>query len=157
MPRTGLRAECEVAPTVQGRPRSRAEKTEAKVCKVATLARAGSSAQRPPSPVTRDMVQEITSLYPTDPKQALPLATQISHIFALQTVEFIPLIVKRMPRLSEPGPLCMRAEHWYDFCTRAGEANLFSLNIAHIATATLPDAVLQYLRAGQAPPLGHSS
>ena len=51
-----------------------------------------------------------------------------------------------MPRLSEPGPLGMRAEHWCDFGTQAGHANLFSLVIAHIATATLPDAVLQYVR-----------
>ena len=61
--------------------------------------------------------------------------------------------LKRMPRLSEPGPLGMRAEHWYDFGTLAGDNNVFSLVMAHIATATLPDAVLQYLRAGQVSPL----
>ena len=54
-----------------------------------------------------------------------------------------------MPRLSEQGPLGMRAEHWYDFGTQAGDANLFSLVIAHVATATLSDAVPQHLRAGQ--------
>ena len=58
-----------------------------------------------------------------------------------------------MPRLSEPCPLGMRAEHWYDFGTQAGDINMHSLVMAHIATATLPDAVLQYLRAGQVTPL----
>ena len=47
----------------------------------------------------------------------------------------------------------MRAEHWYDFGTLAGDINVFSLVMAHVATATPPDAVLQYLRAGQVTPL----
>ena len=102
----------------------------------------------PPVPVTRDVVQEITSLYPVDPDPALPLTNHISHIFIFQIAELTTLTLKRMPRLSEPGPLGMRAEHWYDFGSQAGDANLFSLVIAHIATAT----VLQYLRAGQVTP-----
>ena len=68
-------------------------------------------------------------------------------------MDFIPITLKRMPRLSEPGPLGMRAEHWYDFGTQAGDSDLFARIIAHIATATIPDAVLQYLRAGQVTPL----
>ena len=47
----------------------------------------------------------------------------------------------------------MRAEHWYDFGTQAGDSNLFSRIIPHIATATLLDAVLQHIRAGQVTPL----
>ena len=47
----------------------------------------------------------------------------------------------------------MRAEHWYDFGTQAGDSGLFPRIIAHITTATIPDAVLQYLRAGQVTPL----
>ena len=58
-----------------------------------------------------------------------------------------------MPRLSEPGLLGLRAEHWNDFGTLAGDINVFSLVMAHVATATPPDAVLQYLRAGQVTPL----
>ena len=58
-----------------------------------------------------------------------------------------------MPRLSEPGPLGMRAEHWYNFGTQAGDANLFSLVIAHIATATLP---MQY-SSTSAPTRSHRS
>ena len=47
----------------------------------------------------------------------------------------------------------MRAEHWDDFGTQAGDGDLFARIVAHIATATIPDAVLQYLRAGQVTPL----
>ena len=47
----------------------------------------------------------------------------------------------------------MRAEHWYDFGTQAGDSGLFARIIAHIATATILDAVLQYLRAGQVTPI----
>ena len=83
-----VRAECDAAPTVQGRTRSRAEQTEARIRKVATLARAGEQGRAlaaarnaPPVPVTRDTVQEITSLYATHPVPALALTNQISHIF----------------------------------------------------------------------------
>ena len=100
-----------------------------------------------------DIVQDITGLYPVDPDPTLPLNNQITHIFIFQIAEFIPLTLKRMPRPSEPGPLGMRAEHWYDFGAQGGDAHLFSLVIAHIATATLPDAVLHYLRTGQVTPL----
>ena len=107
----------------------------------------------PPVPVTRDIVQEITSLYPVDPDPADPSTARVSFAFTAEVVDSIPITLKRMPRLSEPGPLGMRAEHWYDFGTQAGDSGLFARIIAHIATATIPDAVLQYLRAGQVTPL----
>ena len=88
-----------------------------------------------------------------DPDPAVPLNNQITHISIFQITEFIPHTLKRMPRLSETGPLGMRAGHWYDFGTQAGDANMFSLAMAHIAAVTVPDAVLQYLRAGQVTPL----
>ena len=53
-----------------------------------------------------------------------------------------------MPRLSEPGPLGMRAEHWYDFGSLAGNSDLFVQVIAHIAAAAVPNSVLQYQKAG---------
>ena len=84
-----------------------------------------------------------------DPDPAVPLNNQITHIFVFQIAEFILLTLKRMPLLSEPGPLGMRAEHWYGFGTPARDANMLSV----VATATIPDAVLQYLRAGQVTPL----
>ena len=43
-----------------------------------------------------------------------------------------------MPRLTEPGPLGMRAEHWYDFGEQAGDGNLFVQVVAHIAAAAVP-------------------
>ena len=58
-----------------------------------------------------------------------------------------------MPRLSETGPLGMRAEHWYDFGSLAGNSDLFVQVVAHIAAAAVPNSVLQYLRAGQITPL----
>ena len=80
-----------------------------------TLARAGekeraraAARNAPPVPVTRDIVQEITS-------------NHISHIFTFQIAEFIPLILMRMPRLSEPRPVGKRAEHG-DTTTSAQES-----------------------------------
>ena len=155
-----VRAECDVAAIAQKRSKTKAEQTETRIRKCATLARAGEKGRAlaaarndPPVTVTRDIVQEIKSVYPVDPDPAVPLNNQITHIFIFQIADFIPLTLRRMPRLSEPGPLGMRAEHWYDFGTRAGDANMFSIVMAHIATATIPDAVLQYQRAGQVTPL----
>ena len=47
----------------------------------------------------------------------------------------------------------MRAEHWYDFGSLAGNSDLFVQVVAHIAAAAVPNSVLQYLRAGQITPL----
>ena len=155
-----VRAECDVAATAQTRSKTKVEQTETRIRKVATLARAGEKGRAlaaarnaPPVPVTRDIVQEIKSLYSVDPNPAIPLSNQITNTFIFQIAECIPHTLKHMPRLSEPGPLGMCAEHWYDFGTQAGDINMFSLVMAHIATATLPNAVLQYLRAGQVTPL----
>ena len=58
-----------------------------------------------------------------------------------------------MARLSEPEPLGMRAEHWYDFGSLAGNSGLFVQAISHAAAAAVPNPVLQYLKAGQITPL----
>ena len=58
-----------------------------------------------------------------------------------------------MPRLSEPGPLGMRAEHWCDCGSLAENSDLFVQVFAHIAAAAVPNSVLQYLKAGQITPL----
>ena len=149
-----VRAERDVAAIAQKRSKTMAEQTEARIRKVATLARAGGKGRAlaaarnaPPIPVTRDIVQEIKSLYPVDPDQA----NQITHIFTFQIAEFIPHTLKRMPRLSEPGPLGMRAEYWYDFGTQAGDINMFSL-VTH-CHGHAPRRSPQYLRAGQVTPL----
>ena len=110
-----VRAECDVAATAQTRSKTKAEQTETRIRKVATLARVGEKGRAlaaarndPPVPVTRDIVQEIKGLYPVDPDPAVPLNNQITHIFVFQIAEFIPLTLKRMPRLSEPGPHACR-------------------------------------------------
>ena len=46
----------------------------------------------------------------------------------------------------------MRAEHWYDFGSLAGNSDLFVQVVAHI-TAAVPNSVPQYLKAGQITPL----
>ena len=42
-----------------------------------------------------------------------------------------------------PGPLGMRAEHWNDFGSLAGDSDLFVQVIAHIAAAAIPNSVLK--------------
>ena len=63
-----VKAECDIASTAQGRPRSRAERTEVRVRKV--FARAGdrrralaAARNALPVTVTRDIVQETADLY----------------------------------------------------------------------------------------------
>ena len=47
----------------------------------------------------------------------------------------------------------MRAEHWYDFGSLAGNSDLFVQVVGHIAAAAVPNSVLHFLRAGQITPL----
>ena len=48
----------------------------------------------------------------------------------------------------------MRAEHWYDFGSPAGNSDLFVQVVAHIAAPAVPNSVLQYyLNSGQITPL----
>ena len=103
--------------------------------------------------VTEQIVQEIKSLYPADPEPPAPPSAPISALFLSEVSEHVPTTLRKMPRLSEPGPHGMRAEHWYDFGSLAGNSDLFVQVIAHIAAAAVPSSVLQYLRAGQITPL----
>ena len=74
---------------------------------------------------------------------AVDAQTPVSNLFlSSQVAETIPNTLRRMPRLGEPGPLGMRAEHWYDFGERAGDSNLFVQVVAHIAAAAVPQSVL---------------
>ena len=57
-----------------------------------------------------------SSLFPTDPEP--------QGLFLSEVAEHIPNTLRKMPRLSEPRPLGMRAEHWYDFGSLAGEQRL---------------------------------
>ena len=136
------------------------QQIQSRIRKVATLARTGEKGRALaaarnalPVPVTEQIVQEIKSLYPTDPEPPAPASAQISALFLSEVAEQVPSTLRKMPRLSEPGPLGMRAEHWYDFGFLAGNSDLFVQVIAHIAAAAVPNPVLQYLKAGQITPL----
>ena len=155
-----VRAECDVAPVQNTTRRTDKQQMQSRVCKVATLARAGEKGRAlaaarnaPPVPVTDQIVQEIKSLYPADPEPPAPLPASVSALFLSEVAEHVPTTLRKMPRLSEPGPLGMRAEHWYDFGSLAGNSDLFVQVIAHIAAAAVPSPVLQYLKAGQITPL----
>ena len=155
-----VRAECDVAPVQNTTRRTDKEQMQSLVRKVATLARTGEKGRAlaaarnaPPVPVTETIVQEIKSLYPGDPEPPAPVQAPVSGLFLSEVAEHVPTTLRRMPRLSEPGPLGMRAEHWYDFGSLAGDRDLFVQVIAHIAAAAVPNPVLQYLKAGQITPL----
>ena len=92
----------------------------------------------PPVPITEQVVQEIKSLYPTDPEPTTPAQAFVSSLYLSEVAEHIPNTLRKMPRLSEPGPLGMRAEHWCDFGSLAGNSNLFVQVVAHIAPASVP-------------------
>ena len=150
-----VRAECDVAPVQNTTHRTDKQQMQSRVRKVATLARTGGKGRAlaaarnaPPVPVTEPIVQEIKSLYPADPEPPAPVQAPVSALFLSEVAEHVPTTLRKMPRLSEPGPLGMRAEHWYDFGSLAGDSDKFVQVIAHIAAA-VPNSVLQYLKAGQ--------
>ena len=82
------------------------------------------------------------SLYPAHRDPAVPAQTPVSDLFLAQVAELIRNTLRRMPRLSEPGPLGMRAEHWYDFGEQAGDRNLFGQVVAHIEAAAVPHSAV---------------
>ena len=157
---TMVRAECDVAPVQNTTRRTDKQQMQSRVRKVATLARTGEKGRAliaarnaPPVPVTEPFVQEIKSLYPADPEPPTPVPAPVSALFLSEVAEHVPTTLRKMPRLSEPGPLGMRAEHWYDFGSLAGDSDLFVQVIAHTAAAAVPSPLLQYLKAGQITPL----
>ena len=129
--RAMVRAECDIAP-VQDATRRTATQQQSRVRKVATLARAGEKGRAlaaarnaPPVPATEQIVQEIKSLHPTDPEPPAPAQALVSDLFLSEVAELIATILQKIPPLSEPGLLGMRAEDWYDFGSLAGNSNLF--------------------------------
>ena len=157
---TMVRAECDVAPVQNTTRRTDKQQMQSRVRKVATLARTGEKGRAlaaarnaPPVPVTEQIVQEIKRLHPADPEPPAPAPVPVSALFLSEVAEHVPTAHRKMPRLSEPGPLGMRAEHWYDLGSLAGNSDLFVQVIAHMAAAAVPNPVLQYLKAGQITPL----
>ena len=155
-----VRSECDIALVQNTTRRTDKQQMQSRVRKVATLARAGekgralaAAGNAPPVPVTEQIVQEIKSLYPADPEPAAPVQAPVPGLFLSEVAEHVPTTLRKMPRLSEPGPLGMRAEHWYDFGSLAGNSHLFVQVIAHKTAAAVPNSVLQHLKAGQVTPL----
>ena len=139
-----FRAECDVAPVQNTTRRTDKQQMQSRVRKVATLACTGEKGRAlpparnaPPVPVTEQIVQEIKSLYPADPEPPAPAQAFVSILFLSEVAEHVPTTLRKMPRLSEPGPLGMRAEHWYDFGSLAGNSDLFVQVIAHMAAAAV--------------------
>ena len=154
-----VRAECDVAPVQNTTRRTVSNKCSHAFVKLLhwrVLVKKGelwAAARNAPVPVTEQIVQEIKSVHHADPEPPAPASAPISALFLSEVAEHVPTALRRMPRLSEPGPLGMRAEHWYDFGSLAGNSDLFVQVIAHIAAAAVPSSVLQYLKAGQITPL----
>ena len=116
-----VRAECDVAPVQNTARRTEKQQIQSRIRKVATLARTGEKGRAlaaarnaPPVPVTEETGQEIKSLYPADPEPPAPVQAPVSALFSSEVAEHVPTTLRKMPRLSEPGPLGMRAAHWYD-------------------------------------------
>ena len=117
---TMVRAECDVAPVHSTTRRTTTEQEQSRIRKVATLARSGATGRAPaavsnapPVPVTEQIVQESP---PKRPTQNLPLLPRhLCQTFSCQKwPSSSPPTLRKMPRLSEPAPLGMRAERWYD-------------------------------------------
>ena len=152
--------ECDVAPVQNATRRTATQQKLSRVRKVTTLARAGEKGRAlaaarnaPPVPITEQIVQDIKSLCPTDPEPPAHAQALVSGLFLSEVAELIPSTLRKMPRLSEPGPLGMRAGLWCDIGSLAGNSNLFVQVITHKAPAAVPHSVLQYLKAGQITPL----
>ena len=110
-----VRAECDVAPVQNSARRTEKQQIQSRIRKVATLARTGEKGRAlaaarnaPPVPVTEQIVQEIKSLYPSDPEPPAPASASISALFLSEVAEQVPSTLRKMPRLSEPGLLGMR-------------------------------------------------
>ena len=152
-----VRAECDIAPVQDATRRTATQQEQSRVRKVATLARAGEKGRAlaaarnaPPVPVTEQIVQEIESLYPTGPEPPSLAQALVSDLFLSEVAEFIPTTPQNAPtqRTWTARHAC-RA-----LVSLAGSSNLFVQVIAHIAAASGPHSVLQYLQAGLAKPTG---
>ena len=148
---TMVRAECDATTITQasseGQRRTNRRSQDPQKDALARAGERDAARNAAPVPVTSEIVWKIKGLHSIDPDPA-PATTQISHIFIARIAEFKP---HATPQRTRPSGYAHRAlgrlRH------QAGHAILFSLVIASIATASMPDAVFQYLRAGLVTPL----
>ena len=94
--RTMAHAECDVAPVQNDTRRTATEQKQSRIRKVATIARAGEKGRAlaaarnaPPVRVTEQIVQEIISLYPTDPEPPASAQALVSNLFLSEVAELI--------------------------------------------------------------------
>ena len=118
-----VRAACDVAPV------QHATRRTSRIRRVATVARAGEKGRAlaaarhaPPVPVTEQIVQETKNLHPTDREPPAPAQALVSNLLLSEVAELSPTTLRKMPRLSDPGLLGMRAEHRYDSGSLAGNS-----------------------------------
>ena len=123
-----VRAECDVAPVYSTTRRTATEQKQARIRKVATQARSGEKGR------ALATARNAPPVHPTDPEPPAPAQAFVSNLFLSEVANLISSTLRKMPRLTEPGPLGMRAEHWYDFGAPDGNSNLFVQVAAHICS-----------------------
>ena len=127
------------------------QQMQSRVRKVSTLARTGEKGRALAAARKRTISSSHRTDCPRD-QEPLPNTTSqipVSPLFLSEVAEHVPTTLRKMPRVSEPGPPGMRAEHWYDFGSLAGDSDLFVQVVVHKAAAAVPNSVLQYLKAGE--------
>ena len=134
--------------------RSATEQKQSRIRKVATLARSGEKG-RALQPETPRQSQSQSRLF----KRSRVSSRQTQNLSLLRRQLRQTFSCQKLPSSSpphsarchdSPGPLGVRAEHWYDFGALAGNSNLFVQVVAHIAAASVPHTVLEYLKADHA-------
>ena len=108
-----------------------------------------------PLPGTHHQYQSLSRLFKrakviTPRTRILPflLKHHCRIVFLSEVADLVPTTLRKMPRLSELGPLGMRAAHWYDFGDHAGDSILLVQAVAHIAAAAVPHSVLPKVTHG---------
>ena len=93
-----------IAPVHSATRRTATEQKQSRIREVATLARSGergralaAARNAPPVPVTEQIVQEITSLYPTDPDPAAPSQAFLANLVLSEVAELVPTTLRKMP------------------------------------------------------------
>ena len=140
-----VRAECDVAPVHSTTRRTATEQKQSRTRKEATLARSGergralaAARNAPPVSVTEQSVQEIKSLYPTDPDPAAPAQAFVANLFLSEVAElFPPHCVKCHDSANLDRSACVLSIG-VTWGVHAGNSNLFVQVVARIAAAAVP-------------------
>ena len=85
--------------------------------------------------------------------EQLPDPVEIPGDYVRELASEVPKTFRSMPKLSEPGPLGMRKEHWISFMSNPEYSAQFSLLIAHLALGAIDKYSLSALKKGQVAPL----